>query len=194
MTAASHPERLAEAVGARRIELGIRTAKRLAEASSVSPRLIGEIENGRRKSYSRTTLWALDDALRWKPGSAQAILDGGDPTPMSEPASAPAGVASSSSTTMNDRAIVERLVGDLISEVRDGELDELLMVAAIASRDHARKLIASRGPRLRGVPNAGYGEDGGDRTWIEYMHLRNAAALLDGGDPDDEAAEMARRR
>lgn len=76
-------DRVAEAVKLRRVKLGMRTAKDLAENMGVSPRLVGEIENGRRESYSVSTLIALEDALQWSRGSVEKVKQGADAEPVS---------------------------------------------------------------------------------------------------------------
>lgn len=71
--------RLAKAVIARRVELGATTRQALAESSGLSARTLSDIENARRTSYDPATLVRLEQALRWPPGSAQAVLAGDDP-------------------------------------------------------------------------------------------------------------------
>ncbi|WP_075890636.1 helix-turn-helix domain-containing protein [Actinomyces provencensis] len=95
---------LGELVRARRLEVGIATGRALADASQISTRTLNDIENGRRPSYSRATLWALDRALGWTRGSAQAVLDGGEPT--LEPLGSGQSAASRSSTRTSRPALV----------------------------------------------------------------------------------------
>ena len=71
--------RLGRYVVRRRIELGW-SAKQLAEHAGMSPRLVGEIENGRRTSYSAKTVMALEGALLWQQGSVEDVLVGGEPS------------------------------------------------------------------------------------------------------------------
>ncbi|MCF2705840.1 helix-turn-helix domain-containing protein [Arcanobacterium haemolyticum] len=72
----SAPQTLGTLVRNRRLNLGISTSRELAEMVRVSARLIGDIENGRRSSYSANTLVRLDNALQWEPGSSSDILNG----------------------------------------------------------------------------------------------------------------------
>lgn len=72
-------EKLGTAVATRRVQLGMRTAKQLAEASGLSARLISDVESGRRNSYAEASLTALDQALQWPEGNAQHLLDTGTP-------------------------------------------------------------------------------------------------------------------
>lgn len=58
----------------RRVRLKMKKAVDLAAAMEVSPRLVGDIENGRRR-VSDATYAALDEALEWKAGSASTFLD-----------------------------------------------------------------------------------------------------------------------
>lgn len=71
--------RLGQLVRARRLELQIHTAKALADLTNVSPRLIGDLENGRRVNFSPSTKAALEGRLLWAPGSINATLNGGNP-------------------------------------------------------------------------------------------------------------------
>jgi transcriptional regulator with XRE-family HTH domain len=76
--------RLADAVVARRVEMGMRTRQALAEALQMSARNLGDIEKARRTSYDPATLARLEQVLRWEPGSVDAVLAGGDPKPALE--------------------------------------------------------------------------------------------------------------
>ena len=79
--------RLGQLVTARRVALGYRRREDLTTAfDGVSQRTLGDIETARKAGYHRNTLATLEHALQWAPGSIQAILTGGEPTPA--PASA----------------------------------------------------------------------------------------------------------
>jgi hypothetical protein len=69
--------RLADYVIARRVELGMRDRRALAEASGVTERTLGKLENG--QSVSPSTLGMVENRLGWAPGSCRRILAGGDP-------------------------------------------------------------------------------------------------------------------
>lgn len=75
-------KRLDDALSDRRLDLGMRW-NQVAQAAGVSPEALRAI---RRGSYrpSPDTARALDNALRWEPGSVQAVLDGGEPTPQGQ--------------------------------------------------------------------------------------------------------------
>lgn len=78
--------RVAQLVTSRRLELGYRRQEDLARAMDVSLRVLNNIENARRSRYSRGTLALLEQTLDWRSGSIEAVLDGGDPVPLSQPA------------------------------------------------------------------------------------------------------------
>ncbi len=69
--------RLADYVIARRVELGMRDRRALAEASGVTERTLGKLENGQHVSPS--TLGMVENRLGWAPGSCRRILSGGEP-------------------------------------------------------------------------------------------------------------------
>jgi len=70
--------RLADYVVARRVELGMRDRRAFAQATGVTERTIGKLENGQRVSPS--TLAMVENRLGWAPGSCRRILAGGEPT------------------------------------------------------------------------------------------------------------------
>jgi hypothetical protein len=69
--------RLADYVVARRVALGMRDRRALADATGITDRTLGKLENGERVSPS--TLAAIENELGWAPGSARRILAGGEP-------------------------------------------------------------------------------------------------------------------
>ena len=70
-------QRLADYVVARRVELGMRDRRALAEATGVTERTLGKLENGQHVSPS--TLGMVENRLGWTPGSCRRILAGGEP-------------------------------------------------------------------------------------------------------------------
>lgn len=76
--------RLATAVNARRHELDLNQMD-VWQAGGPSNTTLTEIENGRLHSLTRTTANKLDHALRWEKGSAKAVWEGGEPTPILRP-------------------------------------------------------------------------------------------------------------
>ncbi|HCU95653.1 MAG TPA: hypothetical protein DHU96_24235 [Actinobacteria bacterium] len=69
--------RLADYVVARRVELHLRDRRAFAEATGVTDRTLGKLENGQRVSAS--TLGVVENRLGWAPGSCRRILAGGEP-------------------------------------------------------------------------------------------------------------------
>lgn len=69
--------RLADYVIARRVELNMRDRRAFAEATGVTDRTLGKLENGQRVSAS--TLGVVENHLGWAPGSCRRILAGGEP-------------------------------------------------------------------------------------------------------------------
>src|ERR1700689_2299314 len=69
--------RLADYVVARRVELGMRDRRALAEATGVTERTLGKLENGQHVSPS--SLGMVENRLGWAPGSWRRILAGGEP-------------------------------------------------------------------------------------------------------------------
>ena len=70
--------RLADYVVAGRVELGMRDRRAFAQATGVTERTIGKLENGQQ--VSPTTLAMVEIRLGWAPGSCRQILAGGEPT------------------------------------------------------------------------------------------------------------------
>lgn len=69
--------RLADYVVARRVELHMRDRRAFAEATGVTDRTLGKLENGHRVSPS--TLGVVENQLGWVPGSCRRVLAGGEP-------------------------------------------------------------------------------------------------------------------
>ncbi|MFI7125903.1 hypothetical protein ACIBQ1_09430 [Nonomuraea sp. NPDC050153] len=51
----------------------------VSAAGGPSTGVISKIENAKQPSYEDRVLAQLERALRWQPGSAQQVLDGGEP-------------------------------------------------------------------------------------------------------------------
>lgn len=73
-------KRLGAYVVQRRNELGYGNQAALGKASGVSYRTISRLETGH--SIGKNNLRKLEQALLWELGSVDAILAGGDPTPI----------------------------------------------------------------------------------------------------------------
>lgn len=79
-------KRLGRAVEERRLSAALHfaTQDQLAALAGVSRRTLTTLETGGR--VRRATLTRIEHALDWAPGSVDALLSGGDPTPVEDPA------------------------------------------------------------------------------------------------------------
>lgn len=68
-------ERLAEAVKARRLQLGDLTQADVTQRGGPSTETLRLIENAKQQSFSSRTLARLEQALMWLPGTVLRILD-----------------------------------------------------------------------------------------------------------------------
>lgn len=80
MDEAGQRERLAKTISARRLELGL-SASAAARAAGIDRNTWSSAEKGERETQAHNWV-GLERALRWRPGSVAAILDGRDPTPV----------------------------------------------------------------------------------------------------------------
>ena len=76
--------RLGRYVTSRRVELGMKTlgafageTRRVAPPRGLNEKSLGKLERG--QSVCKSSLAVVEMALRWTPGSAQAVIDGGEP-------------------------------------------------------------------------------------------------------------------
>lgn len=81
MTSEDGWKHLGNRVVERRVELGMETTTALSEATGLSTRILGDLENGRKASYRQATLLKVLSALGWANGSIEEILEGRDPIP-----------------------------------------------------------------------------------------------------------------
>jgi len=72
-------ERLADAIKRRREALGF-TQVKLAELVGVTDTTIRNLEGGRQFTRPPSSLPSVERALGWAPGSARAVMAGGEPT------------------------------------------------------------------------------------------------------------------
>jgi len=95
-------QRLARYVVRRRTSLGFKYREDFATATGLSTRTLGDIERARRQ-VSDASVAAIEERLGWKPGSFEAILDGGEPEimPTAGPEQGP-----------DRRSALDSLVGD----------------------------------------------------------------------------------
>lgn len=132
--------RLAELVANRRVVVGYRTQKALADAMNVSIRTVNDLERVRRTGYNSGTLALLEQVLQWEPGSIRSILAGGDPTPIRSPAPTPGSFSENTESPLNDdpppfglRDRTEQMIWDMEWEPRQWRID-----AIIARRERTR--------------------------------------------------------
>lgn len=59
----------------RRVKMGYKTRADLAKAAGITARTLGDIEKGRRSSYSASTLARVEQALDWHAGQIQTLFD-----------------------------------------------------------------------------------------------------------------------
>lgn len=71
-------KRLASHAISRRVSLGYQHRRAFAAAIKVTDRTLTKLEEG--QPVGRNTLAAVEVGLRWKPGSVDALLEGGEPT------------------------------------------------------------------------------------------------------------------
>lgn len=75
-------QRLADLLVSRRTQLGYRQRNQFAKAHGLKhDRLLFDLENAKRTNFEQGTLAQFEQLYQWAPGSIQAVLDGGDPTP-----------------------------------------------------------------------------------------------------------------
>lgn len=75
--------RLAEFAATRRRELGL-SYEQVQQRGGPSDTRMRAIENGTGPALRSSTLAKIDSALRWAEGSSQAVLNGGEPTPLQD--------------------------------------------------------------------------------------------------------------
>lgn len=85
-------EKLAEAVKARRNELGLTQAD-IGRLGGPSPAIMGAIENNRATQLSPRLRRGLDEALQWEAGSVSRVLAGGQATAINPVSPTDVGVA-----------------------------------------------------------------------------------------------------
>lgn len=139
--------RLGAAVRRRRSALGL-TQKQIWDAGGPSDTTLSKWEKGESASLPRiSTQTRLDGVLRWEPGSAAAVLAGGEPTELDEPASA---VASSSAEEPVAVEVVADAGGDVVvpaaalDGLTDLERDEVRSAARERALQRAREIRATR--------------------------------------------------
>ena len=92
------------------------TTKALAEKAKLSPRMLGDVENGRRTNFSTGAKAQIEHALNWMYGSVDDILAGYNPTVADEEL---LGSSYEPPNEMDDFAIEERIIEQSWEEAHD---------------------------------------------------------------------------
>lgn len=119
-------KRLDEAMNRRRLQLRMNW-RQLATAAGISYTGVRAIRRGEYRP-TELTARALDDALRWMPGSVYAVLDGGEPHPIAaEVAPQPSSPPPKSALSPDEEAL-RRVVGAVARErgLTPDEVDEVM--------------------------------------------------------------------
>ncbi|MFJ2399783.1 helix-turn-helix transcriptional regulator [Streptomyces xanthochromogenes] len=149
--------RLAEAVEAARIELGM-TQVDLAQAAGVSEGTIQNLESGKDRPRFPTSLPRVERALKWAPGSGDAVFSGGDPIPLPPEEPAPEDVAPSD---------VQSLPLRIQQELADGPLLDTTVLDLTPLGSDARMIVV-----VKGKPDATPEQIRRDLlAWAKAQHL-----------------------
>ena len=126
-------KRLAAHVIARRMALGIKDRRALSKETGISDRTIGKLELG--QPVSPSTLGMVENVLSWEPGSAQRVLEGGEPAIKGQQSpAAPARPAYTDPVMQEAWEALEDV--DLPDEVKRG----MIAYARAAREDRARRV------------------------------------------------------
>jgi hypothetical protein len=116
-------ERLGEALRKRRGQLGYGFRQRgdfaRDRGAKLSTKTLARLELAQRDAYPDDTLAAVEVIYRWQPGSAEAVLRGGEPAPFPETPGAPAGPEYDEETLREAMELMD-LSETLPEEVRRG--------------------------------------------------------------------------
>lgn len=135
-------KRLETLMAARRLELGIRTWKDLAARAGVSYETVRALKSG--TVIRQDSLYAIERALCWRPGSVQRIREGGEPIPGVATASAGLGGLAAHATgrgSSSDEEWRERIIAEGLAEARK-VLDGMDRDDAEQLLDQMRTLVA----------------------------------------------------
>ncbi|MEU8334726.1 helix-turn-helix domain-containing protein [Micromonospora tulbaghiae] len=108
--------RLAEAVTARREQLGV-TRRQLAIHAGISPHTLNVIEAGTPTNHRPEKTAKLEQGLRWLPGSIGAVLGGGQPTEMPEPGREPSAHLLPEVRAVLDAGLPDEVEGALLAHL-----------------------------------------------------------------------------
>ena len=153
--------RLAGAIETARDELGM-TQVALAEAAGVSESTIQNLESGKDRKRFPTSLPKVERALKWASGSGEAVLLGGDPTPLASEEVAP-------SDALNLPLRIQQ-------ELAEGSLVDTTVLDLTPLGSNARMIVV-----IKGEPDATP-----EQIRKDILAWARARQLLEGlGDPDE---------
>lgn len=141
-------KRLGTYVVARRVKLGHATRIEFATAAQIHPRVLSDIENGRRVNYDKVTVAKLEGALGWETGSTMRVVQGGEPwlteqAPATDTADDLSGLLTGYKPT-RDEAIIKVMRSELPEDKKRQIILMLLAEQDAAARrraEHADELI-----------------------------------------------------
>src|SRR5690349_24313752 len=153
--------RLAGAIETARDELGM-TQVALAEAAGVSESTIQNLESGKDRKRFPTSLPKVERGLQWASGSGEAVLLGGDPTPLASEEVAP-------SDALNLPLRIQQ-------ELAEGSLVDTTVLDLTPLGSNARMIVV-----IKGEPDATP-----EQIRKDILAWARARQLLEGlGDPDE---------
>lgn len=160
-------KRLPTAIRAARERLGM-TQAGLATAAGVSESTVQNLE-GRAPSRMPATMPKVERALGWAPGSARAIVEGGDPTPLEEPTAELTDIAAAG------------LPLRIVQEMNDGPLLDATVLDLTPHGSEARMIVV-----VRGTPDASP-----EQIRADLLAWQKAQRRLRGADGDDDDVNEA---
>ncbi|RXS78866.1 XRE family transcriptional regulator [Streptomyces sp. TM32] len=155
-------KRLAEAIKDARQALRL-TQVDLASAAGVSESTIQNLEAGESRSRIPTSLPRVERALNWREGSAQAVLEGGEPTPSHDDDTDRAGTVTELPLRivqeLADGPLLDTTVLDLTPLGSDARMIVVVKGKPDASPEQIRKDLLAWAAAQRHLENLGGSED-----------------------------------
>lgn len=161
--------RLGHAIEAARDAKGM-TQVALAAAADVSESTVQNLEAGKERQRQPPSVKKVEAALGWAPGSADAVLTGGDPTPLAKPGPSAGGALPGEGAA--------GLPLRILQELSDGPL---LDTTVLPLSGDSRMVIV-----VKGAPDAS--PDQIRRDLIAWAKAQSVLQNLDHGDGTSETA------
>lgn len=164
MSDATYPNdawvRLGHKARQRRIALGL-SQPEVNAAGGPSTGVISKIENAKQTSYEERVLVQLERALQWRPGSATAVLEGGEPADATSEGTRPALPSGAAGKVVADaRADLDNYVPQSSMEL----VFKQFLQAQAAEREELQRTLREIDEKLnRLTGNSGH-DDGEART------------------------------